>query len=250
MRFFKYQGLGNDFVIVTEPGALVSSEEARALCDRHFGVGADGVLLLAPDPSGDTRMTIQNADGSQAEMCGNGLRCAAAHLHRELGRRAASIRVGGFVAECLWQDGEVYRVELPAPKILGPRMVTVGERAFSGTFGTLGNPHFVVFDTDDPSRLVASYGGALSAQEDANVSFVRPERDSLRAVVFERGAGLTLACGSAACVIAAVAQRDRAPSAAPVAVDLPGGRLTIHLQEDRVSMTGAARYVFSGDWSC
>ena len=251
MEFVKMEGLGNDFVVVTGPRE-VSAEQAARWCHRRRGIGADGVLVVTPLEPGRIRMEYWNADGSGAEMCGNGLRCVAR-----------------LAADRGWVEGPSFVVETAA----GDRPVTVGEdgqvRALMGkpTWperpaeevagvtvhpARIGNPHAVVL-VDNPARVpVAELGPAIAADplfpEGANVEFLAvrsPQLLELR--VWERGVGETLACGSGAAAAAAVASRlgeaDRR-----LTVRLPGGELYVEVEDDGIWITGPARYVFEGRW--
>ena len=264
MRFAKLHGLGNDFVLLDlrEGGEPLPRERAVALCDRHRGIGADGVLTLLPaggagfardgrSPQGGalvTRMLVQNSDGSVPEMCGNGARCAALWiatdrctrpgngsfvLLTDAGPRPCVVTAESAVSGLVEVDMGV--AELGAPRKLGE---------LEALPVSMGNPHRVIFG--DPA-LAASRGPALCAAENANIEFaarVGPSRYDVG--VFERGAGLTQACGTGACAVAAaaIARGD----ASPVTVRLPGGELTLTLDSDnRVRMRGPAELVFTGD---
>lgn len=271
--FEKYEGLGNDFVVVEGTSALLSIDEVRAICDRHLGVGADGVLFTGVS-AGRAFMQVVNADGSTAEMCGNGLRCVALHLvrrglveHRELevdtDAGPHAVRVHEIAA-----PGRV-EVEMRAPS-LAPRDVPVlrgaGEEdapmidaelraegvVLRGTAVSMGNPHLVTFDAPAAQRL--ALGPALQDDprfpEKVNVGFATMRgRAAMELHVFERGAGWTQACGTGACAAAVAAvETGRADRGAVIEVALPGGVLEIVVGErgERVRMTGPARHVFSG----
>lgn len=263
LRFAKYEGLGNDFLIVDAASeSLVDPQQAVKLCDRHFGVGGDGVLLVAPPKSLGARATmiVLNADGSRPEMCGNGLRCVALHL-AALDRSAGS----SFIVDT--DAGPklvaVERNELSGSISVGMgRGLPEGDRpyAFRGpelTFAlvSMGNPHAIAFDTGLDEQALDELGPALSATFAAgsNIELVtqRSER-VLDVIVWERGVGRTLACGTGACAVAvAAARQGRVPFDTEIAVHLPGGPLHITVARETldVTMRGPARRVFAGEVS-
>jgi len=255
MRFAKMHGLGNDFVLLDlrdQPdGAPPSTQRASELCDRHRGIGADGVLTLL---AGD-RFVIQNADGSVPEMCGNGARCAALWIATARGTRPARARV------MLQTDAGPRPCEVQAESpTAGNVEVEMGaaeigaERELGGGFVavpiSVGNPHRVVFAEGDLRILAARNGPSLCRAEDANIEFVtRTGPARYAAVVWERGAGMTQACGTGACAVAAaaIARGDVDPSA-EVIVELPGGSLSIRRDPatGQLRMRGPAELVFTG----
>jgi diaminopimelate epimerase len=275
MRFAKYQGIGNDFVMVADPAdeLALTAELVRRLCDRRGGIGADGVIRVAPGTGGaDLTMDYRNSDGSIGEMCGNGIRCLALFARAEglTERRELEVgtRAGPRRLEVL--DDERVRVDMGAP-VFAPADVPVSVEGADALHTNLefddgavqeaaclsmGNPHAVLF-VDNPAATDATGLGALIESHalfpnKANVEFVRvdsPERLSVR--VWERGAGRTLACGTGACA-AAVAARLLAGADATVTVSLPGGELEVSWAgslEDAhpVLMTGPAQESFRGD---
>jgi diaminopimelate epimerase len=284
LSFVKAEGTGNDFVVV-DLRAAVSAAAARAIqdpavvravCDRHFGVGADGVLAILPSAAGDARMRVLNADGSEAEMCGNGLRCVAKVLYESdpaLRRATLNIETGAGVLACTMDvaSGAVQNVaeEMGRPRLtrseipLSPpgdgralrEPITAREREFRFTAVSMGNPHAVIFvdGTDDLRSLAETYGPTLEVADRfprrTNVEFARVRGREVDLVVWERGSGLTLACGTGACatVVAACLEGRLAPGA-ETPVHLPGGTLSITVAADYagVRLRGPARVVFSG----
>ena len=261
LRFTKYEGLGNDFLVVdVGDDRLLDTKQVAALCDRHFGVGGDGVLLVSPPKSLGARATmiVLNADGSRPEMCGNGLRCVALHL--ALQDRAAGI---SFIVDT---DAGPRLVAVERTDVDGSVSVGMGrglpEGELSYAFGrqplnfsrvSMGNPHAVSFDTGLDERALDELGPALSAQFPAgtNVELVTV-RDShtLQVIVWERGVGRTLACGTGACaVVVAAARQGRVPFDTEIEVRLPGGPLHISVARETldVTMRGPAKRVFSGE---
>jgi diaminopimelate epimerase len=278
LRFWKYEGLGNDFVVVAD---AVTPAVAKALCDRRLGVGADGVLVVSACAGGGAtaRVDVKNSDGSTAEVCGNGLRCVALHvcsgLAGERGRGATSfvIDTGAGPKRCTIVDHPLegvaeVEVEMGAPALEGAssptrraeRMieapVEVEGRRLAVTAVGMGNPHAVVFEPSRASEATVVTLGPLLEKHPlfpagANAGFATVDGPNrLWLTVWERGAGLTGACGSGACAAAVAAVlTGRARAGEPVVVDQPGGRLAITVAEGlvQVLMRGPARRVFSGE---
>jgi diaminopimelate epimerase len=268
-RAFKYHGLGNDFIVLDRraSGEDIDARTATALCDRRRGIGADGVLVLLPAREAEARMVVHNADGSTAEMCGNGLRCVVKHLVDRSGRRPQSVDVatGAGVLRCVVQYGpegarevqvamgpaRLLAENLPSHKSGRPFLdeLIPGHDGLRGSAVSLGNPHLVL--TDVPLEDAARLGPVLERHPDfpdrTNVEFVAREGPGLRVVVWERGAGLTQACGTGACAaVAASVKRGVLPPGEWVPVALPGGRLDVRVSPDLSSceLRGPATFVF------
>ncbi|MFH1538677.1 MAG: diaminopimelate epimerase [bacterium] len=275
MDFVKMHGLGNDFVLLGEaaknPAAL-----SRRLCDRHFGIGADGLIFVTPSEGADFRMRIFNPDGSEPEMCGNGIRCAAKYY---VERRMEGQRDGEFelsvetlagkrlVTIARSADGQVEKVTVDMGEpILEPREIPArmdGERAldrpldvdgeqFTVSCVSMGNPHCIIFGDSDPKTIDVPETGSKIENHPAfpnrtNVEFAwAKSREEVVVRVWERGAGETLACGTGACATA-VAGGLTGRLGERVAVRLPGGALDIRWAgSGPVFMTGPAVEVFSG----
>lgn len=245
VEFAKMNGWGNDFVVFSGPIEL-STEEIRAICDRRFGVGADGVLTV--DPGSPVRMGYWNADGSAAEMCGNGLRCVARYavdrglvagpsfvLQTPVGQRRVEI------------DGDSISVELGGTRVTGHAEID-GERFH---LIDVGNPHAVVEVDDVGAADVSARGRRVSSdprfENGTNVEFVRFTGDGVEMRVWERGVGETLACGSGMVAAAFVATKA-AKMAPPIAVHVPGGSGTVDFRDGSGWLTGPADYSFTGTW--
>lgn len=255
--FHKYQATENDFVLVTDTD--VSPELARRLCDRHRGVGADGVLALMRD-NNNWKLTIYNADGSRPEMCGNGFRCAIKHLvdHKLLSPPYRLTTDAGILNARveLGQDGSVVEVSVDVgPPRSPPKEVRVALEGIGAVVGyevSMGNPHFVIA-SKNPQQDAEQIGRVLSTHpqfpEGANIEFVRyQDRHQVSAVVYERGVGITRACGTGAAA-AAVVGATLGHTSWPLLVKLPGGVLRIeHLKDGHIELTGEAVHVFSGTW--
>ena len=288
LPFTKVEGLGNDFVVVDlRPGRPAARMETVAqdpdkvigICDRHFGVGADGVLAILPASAGDARMRVLNADGSEAEMCGNGIRCVAKFLYDtdpSLHRSPLRIETGAGLLECSLEEtaagGLTVSVEMGRPRLsreeipLSPggqepatrTPISAGDCGFAFTAVSMGNPHAVIF-VDDPSvdlmALAKAYGPALEVDPTfprrTNVEFARVRGTEIDLVVWERGCGITLACGTGACATAVAAGIEgRRTWGQEIPVHLPGGTLFITVAGDGsgVRMRGPARTVFQSEF--
>jgi diaminopimelate epimerase len=259
VQFFKYEGLGNDFVVVdADDEGTVTPERAVALCDRRFGIGADGVLLVLPSrkPECAVRMRVMNADGSIPEMCGNGVRCVAVHVARAQGLREGTVRVDtdAGISPCAVEDahGEgIVTVDMGVIRLFGDRAIDIGGKRVVVSVADAGNPHAVLFGSFARSD-VDHLGPRLATHPDfprgTNVEFSHIAGDGIDLIVWERGVGITLACGTGACATAAVAvAKGFVEKGRPIAVRLPGGRLDITLDDaGHAIMRGPARFVFSG----
>jgi len=259
LSFQKYEGLGNDFLVVDAAReGDVSPRRALALCDRHFGVGADGVLLTLPpkSPEADARMLVLNADGSVPEMCGNGARCVALHVARARGLREGVVKLetSAGLRLCAVFDprGEgMVTVDMGMVRISGDRTLDVAGSKVAVTVADAGNPHAVIlgaFTREDIDTMGPRIAKHREFPAGTNVEFARVGPTGIDLVVWERGVGITLACGTGACATAAVAcAKGLAPYGRLLAVRLPGGTLDIAIDAGgHASMRGPARHVFSG----
>ncbi len=258
MRFAKWQGLGNHYLIVERDAWPLPLDPGRAalLCDPHFGVGGDGVLELS-DEGGRPRMTVWNPDGSQAESCGNGIRMVARHL-AAAGRLPDDGRIltgAGPVAVRLLDDGQVEvrmgRARFPDGE--GREPLRVNGAPVEIAVVSMGNPHAVTWH-EDPAAVVRRLGPEIETAprfpDRTNVEFIRPEgpREILMRV-WERGVGETMACGTGACA-AAVAAVRLAAMPSPITVHLAGGDLLVAVDDDlEVTMTGPAAPIYEGELS-
>jgi diaminopimelate epimerase len=258
MKFAKLEGLKNDFMVTHETGLDFAALRrlAPALCDRRSGIGADGILILdAPTiPSADWRMQIINADGSEAEMCGNGIRCAVVYLSRLGLSRKNALMIETLAGQrAVELRGDQVRVEMGRPILESVQPLIAGDQTFSGQPVSMGNPHLVTYADRLTDDLVLTYGPRLSAHplfpQHTNVEFVHVISDrEIEMRVYERGCGETPACGTGACAaVAAGVSQSRHGTA--VTVHLPGGDLLVEWAGlgSPVTMTGPARWVFSGE---
>lgn len=278
--FVKMHGTGNDFVVIGALDELPLPDEelgefARFVCDRHFGIGADGVIWVLPSKVADFKMRIFNPDGSEAEMCGNGIRCAVKWFYDRDYAKGSSVQVETLAGiKTVWvqeRDGKAatVTVDMGEPVFdptLIPTTLSEGNEAIEvplnvesvGTYVvsavSMGNPHCVIFVEDVDNFPVETVGPKIEHHpafpKRTNVEFVQVlSPEEMRVRVWERGAGLTLACGTGACAALAIATRTgRAERKAKV--HLPGGTLVIEWRNDgRIYMTGPAVEVFRGEFA-
>lgn len=273
-KFSKWQGCGNDFVLfdcLEEPIADYSSLAVR-LCDRHYGVGADGILIVEPSTVADFRMRIINADGSEAEMCGNGIRCFARYLYdnKLTTKDEFTVETGaGILVPKIVKDNGVVtgvRVDMGEPRLLGEEIPVLGhdgERVigapievagttYAMTCVSMGNPHAVIFVDDAEKFPIEQLGTQFEHHElfprKTNTEFVQVvDRSHVRMRVWERGAAITLACGTGSCATAvACVLNDKTDRRVEVTLD--GGKLNIEWADNNhIFMTGAAELVFTGE---
>ena len=275
MRFSKMQGIGNDFIIINcfEEDVSDPSRLAIQMCRTHYGIGADGLVLLEPADGADVSMRIFNSDGSESEMCGNALRCIGKYMYERgmTEQTTLSVLTRGGIHE-LWmtvEDGAVtyvkadmgtpelsprhIPVDLPGEIVLKHRLQMMGQTMFI-TCVNMGNPHTVIF-VRDPEVIDLPVLGPMIEHHPlfprrTNVEFVRViKRDVLQMRVWERGAGETLACGTGACA-ALVAGVLTGSCDRSVQMKLAGGNLSLqwNAADNHVYMSGDASFVFDGAW--
>ncbi|MEO8878154.1 MAG: diaminopimelate epimerase [Polyangiaceae bacterium] len=257
VAFDKYEGLGNDFVVVDAADEIeIDVETARRICDRRFGVGADGVLLVLPprEKSHVARMRVVNADGSVPEMCGNGLRCVALHVARTRGEANGVYETDAGLRGCEVEvrGAEAFvEVDMGIVRSLGSKVVIVDGEKIEVRIGDAGNPHAIMFGDFDDARI-DRLGPKIATDPifpaGTNVEFARIENGEVELIVWERGVGRTLACGTGACATVAVGcDTGLLEWAGPTKVHLPGGMLEISVEASGAcKMRGPARHVFSG----
>ena len=261
MKFTKMHGLGNDYLYVyslQEPDN--PAEWSIKLSDRHFGAGSDGMIWILPSRIADYKMRIFNADGSEAKMCGNGIRCVGKYVYdkgyTDKTRLTIETLSGVKTLELAVTEGKVREVTVDMGRavVSQPLTLMAEGREITCIPASMGNPHAVVFVPDAEAVPLMSLGPALERHpafpEGVNVEFVQVlSPDRLRMRVWERGSGVTLACGTGACasVAAAVHQGYCKPDTA-VAVALDGGSLGIRVaSDDQVTMTGPAEMIYEGE---
>ena len=259
LNFIKMHGLGNDFVLVDSRKEKLDGFDLKKLavdiCDRHFGVGADGLLIVWPSQKAHYRMQVINPDGSEAEMCGNGIRCFAKYVYEtdQLKEEVISVETpaGTVLPAIILENGKLVAVEVDMgiPKDEGE--VKIG--GFNFRKISIGNPHAVAFVGNVNDVDLPVVGPAVENNPHfpnrTNVEFVQVLNDKeLEVVVWERGAGETLACGTGACA-ALVAANLAGQTGRRAIVHLPGGNLDVEWAEDsHVLMRGPAEKVFEGKY--
>jgi diaminopimelate epimerase len=278
MHFTKMHGLGNDYIYVNGFDEHVDDPPAvaRAVSDRHFGIGGDGLILILPSTKADCRMRMFNADGSEAQMCGNGIRCLAKYVYEHGIARKADLQVetlaGVLDLQLLQNPGDSEVIDAVRVRMGEPRLqredipmkgaaghvvqepLEVDGTLFHVTAVSMGNPHCIVF-VDDPHSFDVSYWGPrfehhAAFPEGVNTEFVRVVDDhTFDMRVWERGSGETLACGTGASAVA-VACHLNGKTGRRVTGQLRGGLLDLEwsANDNQVYMTGPATEVFSGDW--
>jgi diaminopimelate epimerase len=277
MRFTKMHGLGNDYVYVNTFDQKAPTDPPRlaiAMGDRHFGIGADGLILIGPSERADARMRMFNADGSESEMCGNGVRCVAKYVHDHGIARKNRVTIetgrGILTLDLEIEAGKArrIRVDMGAPILQGSDIptrlpgdppidspVTVEGRELAVTALSMGNPHAVVYVDDVARFTVEAVGRALEHHpafpRRVNAHFVEVVGPAeVRMRTWERGSGITLACGTGACAVC-VAGVLTGRTGRKLLAHLPGGDLVLEWPGDEqpVFMTGPATEVFSGEWN-
>ena len=273
MEFVKMHGLGNDFILINglkDGGTVNYFELAPKICDRNFGIGADGLLIILPSEVADIKMQIINSDGSEAEMCGNGIRCFAKYVFEEgivdKTKMEVETLAGIIVPELILQKDKVVsiRVDMGEPQLERSRIPMIGspgpvikeklkvlDQEFEVTAVSMGNPHCVIF-VPDLTKIDINKWGPLIEKHQAfprktNVEFVQvvtPSEAIMR--VWERGAGITLACGTGACATLTAGVLNNLLHRTAI-IKLLGGELEIEWAENNhLYMTGPAEEVFRG----
>jgi len=274
LKFTKMQGIGNDYVYVNcfEEDIKNPSELSIAISDRHFGVGSDGLIMIMPSPAADARMRIFNADGSEAQMCGNGIRCVAKYLYeygiKKSDRMTIETAAGLKTIELTVVNEDVtqIKVEMGTPELLRNEIPMLGENkqvvneplqvndsVLYVTCVSMGNPHCITFVDDVDSIVLDVTGKAIENHElfpeRINAHFVQQiSANKVKMRTWERGSGETLACGTGAvatgvaCVLNNLTERI-------ISTQLPGGELMVEWTDDnKTYMTGPAEIVFTGQW--
>ncbi|MGK7894228.1 MAG: diaminopimelate epimerase [Xenococcus sp. (in: cyanobacteria)] len=277
-EFSKYQGLGNDFILIDNRHStetVVTPEQAQQICDRHFGIGADGVIFVLPGQDDtDYTMRIYNSDGSEPEMCGNGIRCLAKFISNlegiaKVNKTYRIHTLAGVISPQLQENGLV-KVDMGKPLLTAEKIpttlvaaeekvinhpITVAEQSWAVTCVSMGNPHCITFVADSEAIPLEKIGPLFEYYPEfpqrINTEFIQVVNPNyIKMRVWERGAGITLACGTGACasVVAGVLNQKCNRNCT---VELPGGCLEIEWSstDDRVYMTGPAELSFTGSFS-
>lgn len=270
IKFTKMQGLGNDFILVDYEEIrkynLDYNDLAAKICHRNFGIGADGLIIVNPpdyQTDADTSWRIFNSDGSEPQMCGNGIRCFARYVYEKgiVKKKKFSVQTqAGIIIPEIQDNGEIM-VDMGEPifeaeKISANYLLKIKDKKFNINAVSMGNPHCVIFSDDDTAQLAREYGPFIELHElfpeKTNVEFVKIlARDNVKIDVWERGCGITLACGTGACasVAAGIINNFLDDN---VTANLPGGSLKIQWKKrgdsGKIYMTGRSEFVFFGDY--
>ncbi len=279
IKFTKMNGLGNDFILVegkdVSEKQLNYSDLAKKMCDRNFGIGADGLIIVNPTDikaDTDTSWRIFNSDGTEPQMCGNGIRCFAKYIYEKKITDKKTFTVwtlAGTIIPQILDNGEV-KVDMGKPILEAAKVPVSAEdldcvinypleiegKEFDITAVSMGNPHCVIFTEEDTKKLAWEYGHKIEIHpifpEKTNVEFVKViSRNNIIIDVWERGCGITLACGTGACASTVAAILNELIDNT-VKVDLPGGSLIIEWNKNQpdtsVFMTGKSEFVFEGKY--
>ncbi|MBQ8515074.1 MAG: diaminopimelate epimerase [Ruminococcus sp.] len=259
MHFTKMHGLGNDYLYVYgEPEN--PSELSIKLSDRHFGAGSDGMIWISSSDTADFKMRIFNADGSEARMCGNGIRCVGKYVYdkgyTDKKRLTIETLSGLKTLDLRTVNGRVksVSVDMGIAEVSRDRTLRAGGEDITCTPASMGNPHAVIFVPDAETAALEKIGPAIEKHEafpgGVNVEFVQViDESTLRMRVWERGSGITMACGTGACASAAAAvSKNFCRPGEEISVILDGGTLKIHVDDDfRITMTGPAETIYEGE---
>lgn len=273
IKITKMQGCGNDFVVLDyseyEKSGLSMEDLARRLCDRHFGIGADGMIIPDTKPNGETDIGwyFYNSDGTTAQMCGNGMRCFAKYVYDKklVNKKQFSVKtLAGIIKPEIQEDGTV-KVNMGTPILeeskipfKGEKTVKIKEKEFNIIPVSMGNPHCIIFTEEDTMHLAKTYGPDMEVHpyfpEKTNTEFVKIiSKNEIEMRVYERGCGITLACGTGACasVVACILNNLTEDT---VKVNLLGGAVTVVWSGTRenpdkdIFLIGPAQYSFTADY--
>jgi diaminopimelate epimerase len=254
--FTKMHGLGNDFVVIDNMNGRItlSKKQIIFLCDRNKGIGADGVILIESSDEADCFMNYYNADGSMAEMCGNGVRCVAKFLKDEILKNETHFKImtRAGIKEIAYQNDGTFSVNMGKPVFSHhdfPKQ-SLELEGLDLNFVSMGNPHAVAFVENLDDYELQTIGPRVENDSHfpnkINVEIVEKKNDKEFVVkVWERGCGATLACGTGACAVYAVARKSKSANA-EIVINLPGGKLFMSEKDGEIIMRGEAASVFSG----
>ena len=252
------QGLGNDYLYFYGEVPLNVSDLAVKYSDRHFGVGSDGLIFISPSKVADFKMRIFNADGSEAKMCGNGIRCVGKFVYDKGYTDKTELKIETLSGIKTLNLAVVYgkvktvTVDMGKTEVSGDLVLTAAGKEFVATPVSVGNPHIVIFVEDAENFPVDICGKILEKHgkfpDGVNVEFAEIKDDCIRMRVWERGSGITLACGTGACAtVSAAVKKGLVKDDEFITVRLDGGELKIKYTDDAVIMTGGAEFVAEGE---
>lgn len=252
MQFTKMHGLGNDFIMVEGPNTVFDQVEIARLCDRHTGIGADGLIIVTPVDKHSVKMEYWNSDGTEAEMCGNGLRCVVrfAVEHEMVKPGEILVQTPAGPLKTVWDGSDYHAIEVQVGTVIDEEN-TVDIEGLTFHTATVGNPHAIAYVDDLDAVEVAAIGPVVELDQafpnKTNVEFVEvASKDRIRIGIWERGSGQTLACGTGM-VSCAVVSQNLSKIQLPATVEVPGGSAKIWIDDEGYTrMLGPAEVVFSG----
>ena len=254
LDFFKMHAQGNDYIyfdLIDKPLPKIDfSKLAIKLSKRNFNIGSDGIVLILSSKISDAKMKMFNADGSEGKMCGSALRCVSHYLSQKIGKDEVTVETLAGFKTGLIKDKEkrLVTIDLGIPEFIQDDEITINDHA--GSLISVGNPHFVTF-MDSFSENIANNQGLIIDDpayfpDGINVEFVKKISESeIEIKVWERGSGVTLACGTGACA-AAFSGIKKGILLSPLVVQMPGGSVTVELKKSNIFLTGKVEYVFDG----
>lgn len=255
LEFIKMQAQGNDYIyfdmrlnLITKPDF---PELARRLSSRHFGIGADGLVLIFPSQIADAKMVMYNADGSRGKMCGSALRSIIGYLGKKSVQKEFRIETeAGIKKGKIWANGDnpLVEVNLGKPEFVEPNLITI--QGFSGYYVNMGNPHFVIYVDELESGLARTFGEKLENdpyfEDGVNIEFVQKLNSGrVKMQVWERGSGITLACGTGSAAVAFCGMKHFDLSKS-VFVEMPGGEVILSVNDDCMFLKGKVEESFRG----
>ena len=258
MKFTKMQGLGNDYLYIYGEVPENVSDLAVKYSDRHFGVGSDGLIFISPSNKADFKMSIFNADGSIAKMCGNGIRCVGKFLYEKGYTDDTVLKIETLsgiktlILKVVFGKVKSVSVDMGKTTVESDISLISTDREFTATPVSVGNPHIVIFVNGVEDFPIERYGKILEKHPHfsggVNVEFAEVKDGYIRMRVWERGSGITLACGTGACAtVSAAVKKGLVPSSEFITVKLDGGELQVKYTEDSVFMTGGAEFIAEGE---
>ena len=256
MKFTKMQGLGNDYLYIYGEVPKNVKELAIKYSDRHFGIGSDGLIYISPSNKADFKMRIFNADGSEAMMCGNGIRCVGKYVYEKGYTDDTVLKIETLsgiktlILSVVYGKVNGVSVYMGKTEVQNDITLTALDKEFTVTPVSVGNPHIVLFVKDVENFPIEKYGKVLEKAftGGVNVEFAEINEYGIRMRVWERGSGVTLACGTGACAtVTAAVKKGLVPANDFITVKLDGGELKIKYTEEEVIMSGGAEFIAEGE---
>jgi len=258
INFYKYEGAGNDFIMINNlnKSLVLNPEKIKLFCDRHFGIGADGVILLEPSDKADCFMNYYNSDGTEAEMCGNGARCTAKFFLEQTSssKKELNIETRAGIKKIIVNNYNTYSVDMGVPMFENSDFPTgvLNLEGFDFNCVSMGNPHAVTLVKNLDNLDIKTIGPKIENDSHfpnkINVEFVEKIHDDyFKVKVWERGCGLTLACGTGACAVYTIIKKIN-PNIKEITLEFSGGKLFLsENSEGQIILRGPATFVFKGE---